>query len=85
MASKWKGVAVTSLDQLKDVNDQTRYQARLATLVRIKRKVKVPPRRENKAFSYEKAIEARFPKNRGQRLDPDHPPDHPYTTCDPEC
>ena len=68
-----------------DADDQhdLLYRATLATLLRVKQKERVPPRRTTAVFDYDKLLDARLPKY-GKKLDPDNPPPYPYG-CDPKC
>lgn len=55
------------------------YQATLATLSRVKKKVQVPPRTGNPPdiFDYHKLEAARYPQY-SKKLDPEKPPARPY-------
>ena len=70
----------------KDMSvDTLKYWGRLGTLIRRKMKVRVSPPRDDKIFDFESIAEARFPKNRGEKLSAEHPPECPFAACDPEC
>lgn len=60
------------------------YRATLATLVRFKLKVPVPPLNNNGLFDYDKLHDEQRPIPHGERLDPDHPPRKPYS-CHLKC
>ena len=64
--------------------EDIKYRAILATLLRLKRKERVPPSRANKLFDYDQITEQRAPKSRGSKIEPDVPPEYPYT-CKPDC
>lgn len=64
---------------LADVRDEKlECRAILATLLRIKRKDRVPPSRNTEGLLFDKAVEARFPKDLGFEIDRDRPPAKPY-------
>ena len=65
-------------------DDKVEYRAILATLVRYKRKDRVPPSQNNDWYLFDNFIEKRYPKDRGTPISRDKPPKKPYA-CKLDC
>jgi hypothetical protein len=65
-------------------DDDLEYHCILATLMRLKRKERVPPRHATKLFDFDKMREQRYPGGRGSKTDPKSPPHQPYA-CKLDC